>query len=299
MYMKKKYFLIVIACLAMLAVSCKDKKAEQANNRLKVQNDSLVAALNNRSGQIDDLMGTVNEVQEGFKQISAAEGRLDMHQAPAEKSQSARQSLAQDIAFIKTTMHQNKERIAGLKEKLKDSKNVSAAQLEHMQKLIDGLQAQFEQQQKESAKKIKDLQDELASKNVHIAELDKSVTELQGNVSSLSSDNASKARVMAQQDKDLNKAWYVFGTKKELKEQKILVDGQVLKNNTYNKNYFTQVDIRTQKEIKLYSKKVSVLTTHPAGSYELVRDENKEYSLRITNPSEFWSVSKFLVIQVK
>lgn len=45
--------------------------------------------------------------------------------------------------------------------------------------------------------------------------------------------------------------------------------GSVLKDGDVNKDYFTQVDIRTTKEIKLYSKDADILTTHPTGSYTL------------------------------
>lgn len=290
----KKYLVLFVACLVVLT-SCKDKKAEQASNQLKQRNDSLISALNQRNGELDDVMGTINQVQEGFRQINAAEGRMDLQQGSAENSQSARQKLAQDIEFIKSTMQANKEKIASLREKMKNGKNDTA----QLKELIESLQKQLEQQQQESAQKIKTLQDELASKNVHIAELDKTVSDLNTNVGSLTQENSAKSRTMAQQDKDLNKAWYVFGTKKELKDQRILKSGQVLKNSDYNKNYFTEVDIRTQKEIKLYSKKASLLTNHPAGSYTLDKDEKKELILKITNPTEFWSVSKYLVIMVK
>ena len=90
----------------------------------------------------------------------------------------------------------------------------------------------------------------------------------------------------------------MFGTKKELKEQGILVDGKVLQS-AFNKAYFTRVDIRTLKEIKFYSKSVKLLTTHPASSYSLERDANKEYVLTITNPDVFWSTSKYFVAVVK
>ena len=72
----------------------------------------------------------------------------------------------------------------------------------------------------------------------------------------------------------------------------------MLRSN-FNKEYFTKIDIRIDKEIKLYSKSAEILTSHPAGSYTLQRDANKQYVLRITNPDSFWSTSKYLVIQVK
>lgn len=81
--------------------------------------------------------------------------------------------------------------------------------------------------------------------------------------------------------------------------QKILQSGDVLKSADFNKDYFTQIDIRTTKEIKLYSKRAELLTTHPTGSYELVKDDKGQLTLKITNPAEFWSVSRYLVIQVK
>ena len=47
----------------------------------------------------------------------------------------------------------------------------------------------------------------------------------------------------------------------------------MLKDNEFNKDYFTEIDIRKDKEIKLYSKRATLLTTHPAGSYELAKDD--------------------------
>ena len=77
-----------------------------------------------------------------------------------------------------------------------------------------------------------------------------------------------------------------------------LVKGKVLQGN-FNKNFFTKIDIRVDKEIKLYSKSAKILTMHPSSSYTLATDAKDQYVLRITNPQLFWSTSKYLVIQVK
>ena len=148
-------------------------------------------------------------------------------------------------------------------------------------------------------KQIEDLQAELASKNIRITELDDAVAMLSENVSNLKSENEAKAVTVANQDKALNAAWFVFGTKSELKDQKILVDGDVLKNKDFNKDYFTQIDIRTDKSIRLYSKNATLLTTHPEGSYSLDKDDKGQLTLNITKPNKFWSVSRYLVIKVK
>lgn len=93
-------------------------------------------------------------------------------------------------------------------------------------------------------------------------------------------------------------AWFLFGSKNELMEQGILKDGQVLRGK-FNKDYFTKIDTRLDKEIKLYSKSARILTSHPANSFILKTDENRLYVLRITDPKQFWSTSEYLVILVE
>ena len=97
----------------------------------------------------------------------------------------------------------------------------------------------------------------------------------------------------------MHTAYFVFGTKKELREQRILQQGDVLRNNDFNHDYFTKIDYRVTKVIKLYSKKAELLTSHPAGTYALDKDAQGQFTLRITDPDRFWSVSKYLVVEVK
>lgn len=87
-------------------------------------------------------------------------------------------------------------------------------------------------------------------------------------------------------------------TRSDLKEEKILVNGEVLKSDKFNKRYFTKIDIRNTKEIALDSKKAKVLTSHPANSYTLTTGSNGHLVLKITNTNAFWSMSKYLVVQV-
>ena len=95
--------------------------------------------------------------------------------------------------------------------------------------------------------------------------------------------------------KEDNVAWFVFGTKKELENNRVISNGKVYFNNM---SYFTKIDIRIDKEIKLYSKSAKILTNHPASSYSLVPNDNMQYVLRINDPQLFWSTSKYLVILV-
>lgn len=286
--MKKLLFLSL--CVAMLA-SCDGKKNAE-KEQLKAENDSLLMQLTQRNNELDEMMGTFNEVQEGFRQINAAESRVDLQKGKiAENAASAKAQIASDIQFISKTMEANKAQIAKLQSLLKNSKNNSS----QLKKAIESLTTELELK----GKQIEELQAELASKNIRIQELDEAVTGLSANVQTLTEETTAKSKTMSEQDKTINTAWFVFGTKAELKAQKILKSGQVLKTADFNKDYFTEIDIRTTKEVKLYSKKADLLTNHPASSYSLEKDEKEQLTLKITNPKEFWSVSKYLVIQVK
>ena len=285
-----KKLAVLIVCAAVMA-SC-DGLSGGSKDQLKAENDSLLMELTQRNAELDEMMGTFNDISEGFRQINAAESRVDLQRgAVSEGSLSAKQQIATDIEFIQKQMQENKEQIAKLEAMLKSSKNNSTQLKKAVESLTQELVAKTQ--------RIEELQAELASKNIRIQELDAAVSGLSADKESLAAENEAKARTVAEQDKAINAAWFVFGTKSELKSQKILQSGDVLKNADFNKDYFTQIDIRTTKEIKLYSKRAELLTTHPAGSYELVKDDKGQLTLKITNPKEFWSVSKYLVIQVK
>lgn len=208
-----------------------------------------------------------------------------------ENAASAKQQIASDIEFITKQMEENRAQIAKLQSQLKSSKYNSS----QLKKAIEALTTELNSKQQ----RIEELQTELASKNIRIQELDAAVSDLTADKESLTAENEAKAKTVAEQDKNLNTAWFVFGTKSELKSQKILKSGDVLKGSDFNKDYFTQIDIRTTKEIRLYSKRAELLTSHPASSYELAKDDKGQLTLKITSPKEFWSVSKYLVIQVK
>lgn len=286
--MKKLAFLVV--CAAVVA-SC-DNFTGESKDQLRAENDSLKVVLGQRDAELDEMMGTFNDISEGFRQINAAENRVDLQRGSvAEGSLSARQQMASDIEFIRKQMEENKQQIEKLQQMLKSSKTNSAQLKRAVEQLTQDLA--------DKAQRIEELQAELASKNIRIQELDAAVTDLTTQKEQLTAENEAKAKTVSQQDKALNTAWFVFGTKKELKDQNILKKGEVLQDAEVNKDYFTEVDIRTTKEIKLYSKSADILTNHPAGSYVFEKDDKNQLTLKITNPQEFWSVSKYLVIQVK
>ena len=283
--MKKLFFMV--CCAALLMTGCKDGKNAPGLASVQ-QTDSLNDVIAQKDSEINEMMGTLNDIEEGFRLINEAENRVALLKNG--EGTSKKQNLKENIQFIAERMKQNRELIAKLQKQL-ESSTLKGGQLK---KTIDNLTAQLEAKDKQ----LLALREELDKKDIHISELDETIGNLNTNVSNLSADNQQKAETINAQDKQLNTAWYVFGTKKELKGQHIL-EGCKVMNGKFNKNYFTKVDIRNTTEIKLYSKSAKLLTAHPASSYSLTHDASKQYVLRITNPQIFWSTSKYLVVLVK
>ena len=281
----KKLLFVALCLLAMVA--CKNEKPAQ-NLASISQADSLQKIIAQKDNEINDMMATLNDIQEGFRQITEAENRVTVAQAGegADKAQQIREN----IQFISQRMMQNKQLINKLQQQLRES----SFKGDELKKTIETLTSQMEEKEQQ----LQQLRAELDSKDLHISQLDETINNLNTDVSNLQQESSQKTEVINTQDKQLNTAWYVFGTKRELKEQNILVKGKVLQGN-FNKNYFTKIDIRVDKEIKLYSKSAELLTAHPGGSYTPTRDSKDQYVLRITNPQTFWSTSKYLVILVK
>ena len=281
-----KKILFFAACLFAL-VACDNGKSSSDMSGAG-QKDSLQKVIEQKDNEINDMMGILNEIEEGFRLINEAENRVSV--AKDGEGANRQQRIRENMQFIQQRMAENRELIAKLQKQVKNGSIKS----EQLQKTIENLTKELEAKNNQ----IKDLYAQLEAKDIHIEELDRTVSTLNKNVNTLQDDNAKKANTINAQDKQINTAWYVFGTKKELKEQNILVDGKVLQGN-FNKNYFTKVDIRSLKALKLYSKSAKMLTMHPSSSYKLERDAQKQYVLHITNPQLFWSTSKYLVVQVK
>ncbi len=278
----------LFACLALLLLgACTGKKASPDLANME-QNDSLQRIIAQRDSEINDMMSTLNEIQEGLSAINQAENRLSIAREGEGANKTAQ--IKENIKFIANTMARNRELMKRLQQQLRESRFNG----DELRKTISNLTQQLD----DKAQELQRLKAELDAKDIHIAELDEKIDNLNDNVENLQTDAQQKAQTISNQDKQLNTAWFVFGTKKELKEQHIMENGKVLQSN-FNKNYFAKIDIRIDKEIKFYSKSARILTMHPSGSYTLTPDVNKQYVLRITNPQLFWSTSKYLVVLVK
>ena len=281
-----KKVLYLMSCI--LLVGCGQKTDNTKELAFAQQRDSLESIIQQKDNEINDIMGTMNDIEAGFRAINEAERRVSV--ARQSEGISSTERIRENMQYVQEAMQQNRELISKLRNQVRQG----SVKSEQLKLTIDNLTRQME----EKDSQIRQLQAELQAKDVQIGELTEKVEDLSNNVNTLREETTQKSQTISTQDKQLNTAWFVYGTKSELKEQHILQDGKVLQSN-FNREYFTKIDIRVDKEIRLYSRSAKLLTSHPASSYTLDQDAQKQYVLRIQNPQLFWSASKYLVILVK
>lgn len=274
--------------LLLLLVGCGQKADNTMELALAQQRDSLESIIQQKDNEINDIMGTMNDIEAGFRAINEAEQRVSV--ARQVEGASSTERIRENMQYIQEAMQQNRELINKLRNQIRQG----SVNSEQLRRTVDNLTRQLE----EKDTQIRQLQAELQAKDVQIGELTEKVEDLSNSVNTLREETTQKSQTISTQDKQLNTAWFVYGTKSELKEQHIIQDGKVLQSN-FNREYFTKIDIRVDKEIRLYSRSAKLLTSHPASSYKLEQDAQKQYVLRIQNPQLFWSTSKYLVVLVK
>ena len=131
--------LLFFAVLAAMVVSC-DQKQQQEKQDAMVQQlrDSLNSIITQKDNELDDMMSTLNDIEDGFREINEAQGRVAL--AKQGEGTNTTQRIKENFQFIQSVMKQNKELINKLKQQVRES-TVKGGQLK---KIIDNLTEQLE-----------------------------------------------------------------------------------------------------------------------------------------------------------
>lgn len=281
----------IIMASGLFITSCNTHEEEM--KALQYSKDSLLNQLNTRDSTIDGFFESFNSIQDNLATIKEKENIINMNsQTDFESSPEIKDQIQNDIQSVYDLLQDNKNRIAQLQKQLKNS-NINVKMLKET---IDKLSQQIKMKDVE----INDLKQKLENMDIQI-------NFLETNIDSLSQENVAKDETITQKENELNTAYYTFGTQKELKDNGIITKeggfiglGKIAKlRSDFNKNYFSQVDIRETKEIPLACKKAKILTTHATDSYELISKDNKIEKIVIKDPKKFWKASKYLVIVIE
>jgi len=294
--MKKIMYLVwLMAGLAVLPACQRTNKLEAEAMRQDSINVALQDSINTANAEKDSLMQLMGDIADGMQQIKELEDIVSVNNLNGETPDRKKQ-LRDDIVLIQEAINKHKQRLNDLEKRLKQSTNYNAT----MQKSIANLKAQLEDQQKT----INNLTEQLAAAHIQIKNLNQSVDSLNTvNKAVMKEKEAAQqeSKQLTNEVNTLNTCYYVIGSNKELKANKIIESGFLRKTKIlqgdFEMSYFTKADRRTLNEIPLHSNKAQLMTNHPKDSYEIVEHGNMK-TLHILNPARFWEKSNFLVVKV-
>lgn len=274
---------------ALLMCACGGSKTETSQQDENAERyDSLQTAL----AEKDSLMALLSEVSEGMSQIKDMENILNTSNLTSEAPNKKQQILG-DMALIQQALADRRQRLEALEARLSKSNNYT----DEMKKTITNLKKQIQDQEET----IRGLNDQLAAANLRIDQLNVSVDSLKNENTQVNIEKRAALDESERLTNELNTCYYVLGSKKELKDNKIIESGFLKKTKVmesdYELSYFTRADKRTLNELPLHSAKAKVLSKHPSGSYKIVDNGNSK-TLVIINSTKFWELSNFLIVQV-
>ncbi len=285
----------VSVALSLMVVGCTGNKGS-SYDKLKTSYDSLLMQSDKNQADLNEAIGIINEVESNLSQIADAEHRVQADALKGELNQSQKQQIMDEISLLRQTLQENKQNLAQQQEKLKRSGiNIAA-----LNKKIDLLSSQIA----EKDQMIQSLQADLESARGMIARQDSLITEQTEKGAVNEATIAIQNKKLQAQDAALHQAYYCFGTLSELKEENIIKGGGLFSKakvlpEGFNQEYFKQVDTRDLTTIALFAAKAHLRTQHPASSYHFEKDADGNQTLVIDNQQEFWSRSKFLVVEVE
>lgn len=285
----------VSVALSLMVVGCTGNKGS-SYDKLKTSYDSLLMQSDKNQADLNEAIDIINEVESNLSQIADAEHRVQADALKGELNQSQKQQIMDEISLLRQTLQENKQNLAQQQEKLKRSGiNIAA-----LNKKIDLLSSQIA----EKDQMIQSLQADLESARGMIARQDSLITEQTEKGAVNEATIAIQNKKLQAQDAALHQAYYCFGTLSELKEENIIKGGGLFSKakvlpEGFNQDYFKQVDTRDLTTIALFAAKAHLRTQHPASSYHFEKDADGNQTLVIDNQQEFWSRSKYLVVEVE
>jgi len=279
----KKIFLFLLV-LSLVFISCKEGRTN--NEKVEQERDSLLATNQNMSEAIQLIAVTLDSIQ-------VQENMIFTMDAENKGVKDGKHAIIQKLNHFSVILRNRREQIDSLTKVLSGR----GVEVQHLKELLSVVNEQLRQKDQE----IKNLKSDLETSRKSVAELAVSNAKLKTDIKELQEQTSVQEEALSAQDKIINECYVKVGSSKELLQEGVLEKRGLFKKNKSNfsnikKESFRAVDIREFKELKISGKKVRILTPSPKGSYELVKSDFG-YLLRITNPTVFWSVSNYLIVQ--
>lgn len=260
-------------------------------SKFLAERDSIIDVNERQKRELNEVNSLMDEVANCLDSIAEKERFLYVSE---EGIKLPRRAVLENLRAFEELLNRQRNQIAVLQDSLYNRKDTTSRYF----KIIEFLN-------KELADKnliIQNLQAEIASHKRNITELHARQSELEKNVSDLQEKEKMHKQALEVQSDMLNECYVKVGTKQELRNSGLLISKGLfskkkVNNSNLNKELFMKVDIRNFKELPIPAKKIKIMTPEPPSSSYVIEKTMNGVVLRIQDPTAFWNVSNYLIIQ--
>jgi chromosome segregation ATPase len=291
-------FLVSFAVFGLLILPGCEPKVQETPEYLSLQqkSDSLLRQISAKEQDVANIAAIVNEIENNLAAIQKDQLSINSLKNSASGDAAQKDRINEMIAGIDNYMEQNRQRI----EKLEAQARKGGSKAKALQELVVQLKASLEAKEIEITK-LRANVDSLAGVNTGLKE---QVVMRDAVITRKDSALAEKAKDILDRDTEMNKAYYIFGSRTRLVDAGAIDrKGNFLKKTSIvssriDKSKMTLVDIRKIDDINLgITEKKDVISAHPSDSYYIAL-VGEEAHLKISDPKKFWSATRCLVVEV-
>ena len=293
--MMKTFRIIMPLLMLMLVFSCKNEKVDMQH--FVAERDSILQDNKSKTQQLDELNDVLSTIAIGLDSIAMQENILFNSSGPDGLRLLDKHEIAARLNGMADILARQREKIQILQDSLANRKTSQG--VEHLQRVVEFLN----QQLAEKDQVIKSLRADLNNSKKDITQLRASLSDMKNRATKAENKTQVLTTALSKQDDVINECYVRIGTKKQLSAAGLLKGGFLQKKKVnyedVDKSKFNAVDIRKFREITLKSNNPKILTPQPSNrSFHFEENGDGTCTLVITNPTIFWSVSNFLIIQL-
>lgn len=286
--MPKSLSLIILSLVFLASCSQSSESSDSSSDSgdlSELENKIAQLELDNslKDSVINESLQFFNEIQTNLEAIGIRRKEIQDLTTNPEFSSSDKTWVLEQIRQINFMREDNAAKMKQLQDEMEKNK----FEIESLKTMIDGL--------------LKDIE----WKDEQISLLQSELDALDSEYSKLFDAYQEKSLQVDQLTSEMNTVYYAYGTAKELSANGVIekkngfigIGKKIKLKEEINDDYFTEINALKKTSIGIDGDHAHFVTVHPVGSYELT-STNGRSQLTITDASEFWKFSKYLVVVV-
>ena len=295
MDLKKSVYFFFVLFICFVSFSCGHSNLSK---ELTAERDSLIKVNQQQNEALTEITSTIAQVSVTLDSIAKHEQILYSNR-DIEGRVLSRKKILENLSFFENLLTEKSKEMKAMEESLSNKDG----NIRKFQIMIDYLVNEIDKKNEN----IRVLRRELERKNGNISILTDKLSSLKNDVLTLN-DTISmlqeKTETFSEQEKKINEVYYTIGTKKDLIARGLLSSrGLFAKKridySSLDTSMFVKADMRFLKQLIIVGKEPQILTNVVSTSYTLTENGRDSYILKIIDSISFWSVSKYLIIQIK